>query len=147
MLENGSLVLVYPYNTKELSEDQKLRIPHYYRHGEGDLMTYYMEGTVTDDNGVEFTVTRTDDGGPFISQWEDIYKVVVKLDAEGKVPTKAGRTQYAPGRSQPDVESSDDAAEHYGGDSSTDKIRKDGMGTYVILGICAVGVVLYMKRW
>ena len=143
MLEKGSLVLVYPYNTAELTDDQKLSIPHYYRQGSGANMQYYMEGTVSEDEGGEFTIMRKDDGGAFTSQWEDIYKVVIKLNALGLKPTKSGQTIYAPGRSQPGDEGF--IGPMFGGDTGTDKAKKDGMTTYLILAVCAVGIVLYIK--
>ena len=162
MLEKGSYVALYPYNIELLSEDAKLQIPAFYRHGKGSMVQFWVEGTVIDDDGTEFTMRRKDNNTKLTSQWDDIYKVVVKLDASGKQPLFSGRVIYAPGRIQPDVSSeledpyfaggsrdtSFDASEDtafYGGGKATDEKAKEGSYTYVLIGACLVGIAIYMS--
>ena len=80
---------------------------------------------------------------------------MVKLDATGKQPSKAGRTVYAPGRSQPGPSDEPGTADEpligpqseafYGGGKATDKKYKEGSYTYVLIGACLVGIVIFMR--
>ena len=71
MLEVGSLVWMYPYDIKGLTDDQKLSIPAYYRQEDDE---YYLVGDVTSDDGVEFKIKSTS-GTTYKSEWVDIFKV------------------------------------------------------------------------
>ena len=149
MLQKNSLVLMYPYNIFGMTDDQKSQIPSFYKHGE----EYYLEGRVIDDDGSEFTMISTIDNGEVTVQWEDIYKVVVKLDGSGNPPaTKEERTVYAPNRSSDSKDEpfwgtrdSSESVEHYGGDKATDQANKGGYQTFALVGICAVGIYFFFK--
>ena len=76
MLEVGSRVRVYPYDTESLTEEQKLTIPEFYRQGgdfKGEGAEYYATGYVTSDDGDVFKIKRTDSGTTLTSLWSDIY--------------------------------------------------------------------------
>ena len=160
VIKKNTEVVVYPYNADNLTQTEKLAIPAIFRHGGNFLgygVDYYMEGSMVEDDGEDFVIKRNDNGLEHDFSWVDIYKVVTISDETGRT-THMGRDAE-----QPESTDSADAPlgdfigpqdfvgprnkEFYGGDKGTDGIRKDGMGMYVILGICAVGVVLYVKRW
>ena len=150
MLQKNSLVLMYPYNVYAMTEAMKSTIPDFYKHGE----EYYLEGTVTKDDGSKFTMISTIDSGEVTVYWEDIYKVVVKLDGSGNPPTtKLGSTVYAPTRTEASTDEelnwskpdSPDSAEHYGGAKATDQANKSEYQTFALVGICAVGIFFYFK--
>ena len=135
MLEVGSRVRVYPYDTDSLSEDQKLSIPEFYRQG-GDVLgadvQYYATGYVESDDGEEFVIKREDTGLTLTSLWSDIYKVEIMLDSKGNLPNKGRSESFMYGGL-------------YGGGKATDKIQKVGSAVYVIIGACLVGIVIYLN--
>jgi hypothetical protein len=150
MLQKNSLILLYPYNIFAMTDLAKSNIPSFYKHGE----EYYLEGRVIKDDGSVFSITTTETGLETSRRWEDIYKVVVKLDGSGNPPTTvAARTVYAPARSEPSEEEelnwgtpeSSESVEHYGGDKATDQANKGGYQTFALVGICAVGIYFFFK--
>ena len=144
MLEVGSLVWMYPYDIKGLTEDQKLSIPAYYRQGEGDLVAFYLVGDVVSDDGVELQIKTTDTHTTYTSEWLDIFKVVVKSDPEGNPPkSMKGRTQWG-GLSGKYV-APKLIGPLYGGGKATDQLSKEGSYTYVLIGACLVGIFIYMR--
>ena len=150
MLEVGSRVRVYPYDTDSLTEEQKLTIPEFYRQGgdfKGEGAEYYATGYVTSDDGDVFKIKRTDTGLTLTSLWSDIYKVEITLDAKGNLPNK-GRSEsfmYGGLREPEDSGDPDEPYEVYGGGKATDKIQKVGSAVYVIIGACLLGIAIYMR--
>lgn len=141
---------MYPYNIFGMTDDQKSQIPSFYKHGE----EYYLEGRVIKDDGSVFSITTTETGLETSRRWEDIYKVVVKLDGSGNIPaTKEERTVYAPDRSSDSKDEelnwgtrdSSESVEHYGGAKATDQANKSEYQTFALVGICAVGIYFYFK--
>ena len=141
---------MYPYNIFGMTDDQKSQIPSFYKHGE----EYYLEGRVIKDDGSVFSITTTETGLETSRRWEDIYKVVVKLDGSGNPPaTRIDRVIFAPTRSQESKDEpvfwgtpeSSESVEHYGGDKATDQANKGGYQTFALVGICAVGIYFYFK--
>ena len=155
MLEVDSLVWVYPFDTRALTEDQILQIPAYYKQGSGDLTAYYLVGDVESDDGVEMKITSkgtwtaegiktSDSETTYTLEWHDIYKVVVRSDAEGNVPSsKIDRTRWG-GRSGKYV-APRLIGPLYGGGKATDQLSKEGSYTYVLIGACLVGIFIFMR--
>ena len=155
MLEVGSLIWMYPYDIKGLTEDQILMIPAYYKQGSGDLASYYLAGDVESDDGVLFRVvtkgTWSEEGvktseseTTYTLEWRDIFKVVVKSTADGGEPTtKADRTRWG-GLSGKYV-APEFIGPLYGGGRATDALSKEGSYTYVLIGVCLVGVFIFMR--
>ena len=147
MLEVGSRVRVYPYDTESLTADQKLSIPEFYRQG-GDVLgadvQYYATGYVESDDGDVFKIKREDNGMTLTSLWADIYKVEVTLDAKGNLPNKGRSESYMYGGLH-DSGDPDESYEFYGGGKATDKIQKVGSAVYVIIGACLLGIAIYMR--
>ena len=93
-----------------------------------------------DRGGVKISESET----TYTSEWLDIFKVVVKSDAEGNPPkSMKGRTRWG-GLSGKYVEPKL-IGPLYGGGKATDKLTKEGSYTYVLIGACLVGIFIFMR--